>query len=478
MTHRQLPGHARRSDIAPQDMPRRRLIQSALLGSACFVAAPVFSRAGLVDPFGRPIAAHLQGPDGEDIAWVMRDAVLASLNLIPTVGGFLSYLSALFIPSPGKSAEQMWREYTDEKISSALFALVQANLIGLTNVSQLYNSAVSAQQVEVIRAQSIAANTSFVETMPSFALTGEEVALLPLYVIAASLHLALLRDMVLSSEKIGLTNASRDVVAAQQQAAIKEYTAHVDKQAAAVYDAVRRDHPGSEERSRNSPLSELLQRRTELQQDCLDIRDTWHGFDAVRYPGKVKLRVNRELFTGIIGPWDRVAPSANRFPDWAPPASPLRSVEITRRLVSNIELAFLGGVRMRYEDGTTVDTGIRAESDKEFTVSGGDRIIDVQTHHRTVQGLVSMKLVTQLNREHKVMGRENNFDVVLSSQFPGHCLSSIHIIGAGTASAARASGCCVLGYQLLDQEASVMSEAMFERLAPRVPPHLLRWMVD
>lgn len=458
--------------VGLQDPSRRMWLQCAGAASAGLLVPATWAQS---QRLGVPAAGHLQASrfDDDGDPWSpIREALLAGLNLVPVVGGFLSYLGALFIPGGGQSAEQRWRAYTDGRISEALFTLVRADLVGLSNVVGLYGNAVESGDSDAIRAQSIAANSLFVATLPRFTLDREREALLPLYATGASLHLALLRDMVLKADELGFNAAFREQLLSQQKKAIAQYTEYVDREAEAAYARVRSANP----RTGNAPLSQLLERRTTLQLGVLDQRDTWHAFDAEKYPERSPVILDRELYSRVIGVWDGSELDRNAIPGWKAPMSPLRSVEITVRRTGNVDVGFLDGVRMEYADGKELVAGQLAERSSPFRLAEGEAVVQVSTHWRSIQGLVSMELQTSRNRQYKVVGRENNFDVIETSSQASHQLSSIRPIGRGRASAQWAAGACILGFQLVNRTFRPISASLRERVAPVIAPHLLDWI--
>lgn len=458
--------------VGLQDPSRRMWLQCAGAASAGLLVPATWAQSELS---GVPAAGHRQASGLVDDAepWgPIREALLAGLNLVPVVGGFLSYLGALFVPGAGQTPEERWRAYTDGSISEALFALVRADLIGLSNVAELYGNAVKSGDPNAIRAQSIAANSLFVAMLPRFMLDREREALLPLYATGASLHLALLRDMVLKADVLGFNAAFREQLLSQQKKAIAQYTEYVDREAEAAYARVRSANP----RTGNAPLSQLLERRTTLQLGVLDQRDTWHAFDAEKHPERSPVILDRELYSRVIGVWDGSELDRNAIPGWKAPTSPLRSVEITLRRVQNIEVGFLDGVRMEYADGEELVAGQLAERSSPFRLAEGEAVVQVSTHWRSIQGLVSMELQTSRNRQYKVVGRENNFDVIDTSSQASHQLSSIRPIGRGRASAKWAAGACILGFQLVNRTFRPISASLRARVVPVIAPQLLDWI--
>lgn len=469
-----------RNSVAPiEDPGRRRLMQSALAGSACLVAAPLLAHQGLVDSWGEPIGRVDNASADDDALTVLRESLLAGLNLVPVVGGFLSYLGALFIPAVGNSAEQLWREIVDARISEALLQLVKADLFGLTGVVQLYADAVRSGDMVAISTQSIAANTQFVGAVPRFAQAGQEASLLPLYVIAASLHLALLRDMALKAVDLGYTPAYRSTLEAQAKDCIARYTAHVDRYIAAAIQAARVNNPYDWRKEdyyeSNKPLTQMLQVKAALQIAVIDMRDTWYAFDPVRFPAPVTVRLNREVFSPIIGKWDRRNISPDALPTWQPPASRIRELGLSR--VGSPGGAFwLQGIHVVYQDGSELETGFRGGQGKRLLLRNTSYHLSV-VRARYLQGIARLE-VDHNNGTFWQGGSPNSGAKTASISYTGHRVSSIRSVGYGRAPALLSVGSLIVGFQLLNQEAVPISLKTYDRLAPNMAPQLLRWIAD
>jgi len=138
-----------------QDPSRRMWLKCAGAASAGLLVPAAWAQSLLVSVPAEGAAQASRRADEADPWGPIREALLAGLNLVPVVGGFLSYLGALFIPGAGQSAEQRWRAYTDDRISEALFTLVKAELTGLSGVAKLYADAVRSGDMTAIRTQSI-----------------------------------------------------------------------------------------------------------------------------------------------------------------------------------------------------------------------------------------------------------------------------------------------------------------------------------
>lgn len=405
------------------------------------------------------------------LADALRDSVLAGLNLVPVAGGFLSYLGALFIPGIGKSQEQMWREYTDQAISDALFRLMQADLIGLSNVARLYGDAVRANDNNALRAQSIAANTQFAALAPRFQLAGEQVRLLPLFAICATMHLSLLRDMTLTGKELGFNAAFIATLNEQLANRIDSYGKYVDQYVPQAIAQTRLDNPHGPALRQNQPLSAMLETKTRLQLSVIDLRDTWHAFDAERFPGPSLVKLDREIYTPIAGWWDHHS-TPDHIPEWKAPSSPLRRIDVWER--AQWRTRFLSAFSVTYEDGSGLTTGDRTGTQRAVTVPAGHHIKRVQTH---ASAGVFRTTFTYQNDQSFSIGRDvESSERRFSHEYLGHQLSSVRSIGKGRNAAENAVSGCIYGFQLVNKVARPASGETYSRLAEHMPSRLLDWV--
>lgn len=375
----------------------------------------------------------------------VRHSILGSANLIPVVGGALSYFAGLFKLNSGESPEQMWMRLIDGKISDALMRVVQRDLVGLSNVTRLYKTTVETGNHESILAQSIAANTQFTAMVPGFQIQGEESTLLPLFAIAATLHLALLRDMVLKGKEIGMADAHVARLADDMIALIEQYSRYVDTYVAAAIDRARRDHPNGEVwYRRNMPLSAMLDTKAYYQIAVIDFRDTWNHFDPIRFPGPSIIKLDREIFTPVLGWWDAASRPPDVIPAWKAPQSPLTALKVWNNRAWRVDWVY--GFESTYADGSTMTSGTKTNTVYDLKVAR--QIDEVVMHY--LRGMVHMNF--RADEIWKGTGGtiETNMNKVTSS-FPGHRLSSIRAIGREHEASKGAVSGCVLGFQLVDQ---------------------------
>jgi len=416
---------------------------------------------------GRPPSLHRTLPG---LGNGLRDALLAALNLVPVTGGLLSYLGALFIPIAGETPEERWQRYVDERISSAILALVSADLAGLSEVAALYQSAVSNGDPATIRVQSTSARTVFVATMPRLRLVGYERELLPLFVIAASLHLALLRDMALKGTEIGLNPGDIADLKTDLTARIAMYQAYVDTQVAAALAQVRRDNPNrGTPATRNHPLQPWLVRKAALQSSVLDIRDTWYAFDAERYPHATRVQLPREIHL-MAGWWHQSQAAPEKLPGYPLPTSAMTTLELFLSRYRN--RLYSAGAICKYADGSVLRSGSILGERVELGITVDAPIDLLRVHYGSV---VSQIDVRRGGNERKVGESDTQTDPVTMAPAQ-HRLSSLRSTGTGRNTNNTHDSGFIAGFQLQQMEAAPMSLEAFDELAPRIAPQLLEWI--
>lgn len=456
------------------DPDRRHMLQLALAGTlgGLLPSWPVAAGSFLADPELAPLMPASQQLS-ERLADALRNTLLASLNLIPVTGGCLSFIGALFIPIVGKSAEQMWREYVNRAISEALFKLIRSDLEGLSAVAELYRRAVDSGDLKALGVQSIAANTSFVAALPRFRLPGEEIALLPLYAVAATMHLALLRDMALNAEALGFAAAFRKGIETQLSRCIKQYSEYVDRQVAAALAKTRADNPNrGTPQTRNQPLAALLGVKAVLQSTVIDIRDTWYAFDAVKYPGKVTVRVDREIFY-LAGWWDSNSKAPTDIPRYPVPTSTIRRMEFWQHRYRKQD--YLAGVSLNYADRTRLRTGEIAGKLTTIDLPGNGYINRVRVFFGST--VERVELGVGRNTQWRTVGTRRTLTDPAIVAPASHRLSSMRSAGGSRGTDGQDDCGYLIGFQLVDQVAKRMDLELFDRIAPGIAPRLLDWAV-
>lgn len=449
---------------------RRTVLQGAVASSA------ILATSGLVHANGQAITEAEPASQGiaKNIYDLLREGLIAGAKEVPVVGGLLSFLGARILPNSNETTEQMWKRLIEASISDALLRLVQRDLVGLTNVANLYKTAIESGNNATILAQSISANTQFTGAIPGFQIKGEETALLPLFAVAASLHLALMRDMVLKGTEIGLSEAHVARYAKETTELIKQYSAHVDTFAPAAIENARRNNPnGANGAPRNMPLTAMLNAKTDYQIRVIDLRDTWKYLDPTLHPGTSTIVLNREVYTSIIGWWGRSNGTPNVIPAWKPPTSPLTNLQVWDRHQWNSRFIF--GFDMTYQDGGAISNGARRDTAHEVQV---ENYIDRVTAEST-SGIFQMRFRnnnghwTKVGRDRDSSTPTRSFDVA----FTGHRLSSIHPVGLGVNAAEGAVSGCVLGFQLINLGAYDFPHLELKEITAKMAPQLRSWIM-
>lgn len=466
------------AQAVPRDPVRRRLMAAAALGCTSLAAgslqaSPTRQTTLQIDSRLPTITAPSE-PTGE-LYDLMRASTLGALNQTPVVGGLLSYVGALFLPKQGKNPEVMWREYTDKRISETVFNLVKADLEGLTSVSRLYRDAVTAQDRRTIHSQSIASNAQFSTLIPRFQLQAERIELLPLFVVAATLHLALLRDIALTGLEIDFNAESVQNYKNELTNRIEAYTRHVDDTVEAAIAKARGDNPndGTPAR-RNQPLSAMLAEKARLQLEAIDQRDTWFAFDATKYPDKKRVTLLREIFSPIAGWWDLDSRAPDEIPDWKTPGTRINRMEFWVRAQWNTR--WLSAVKLYYDQtDETLQTGDIIGDRRDFVINE-TWIEHVETSYTA--GVARIGLTT--NRGGFVaVGRElQGNESKVSSGYARHRLQSIRSVGKGRASGAAHDAISGLVYGFGLEQPSVMRihPETDARIVPVIAPHLIDWI--
>jgi len=455
---------------------RRFLLTSSAVGMGCLLAPWANAYRGLTDPMGAPLSTSSPRSDlGNATINTLRTLLISSLaKTSPLIGGYLVSLGYLFIPSAGENPEALWQRFTEEKIAETVTNLVKADLAGISDVVRLYRDAVRDGDKDTIKTQSIAARTVFAQRMPQFQLTGHEGSLLHYFAMAATLELALLRDMALTGKQIGLSDADIESVTQDLTARITRYGRHVDEIAPKVVDKARRENPYSgTPDGRNQPLSAVHEALYALTPSVLDVRATWHAFDARKFPNGSRIRLDRELLSPVVGWWDPGKSPPTTRPDWSRPNSDVRSIEFWIRKSFNAE--YMSGFNVNYADGSSVMTGEAAGRKEELDLT---RRYVTSIVAFSSAGLGGMTFLTQPDKAITALGPpKDKVDRVLYAHAPiGHRLSSLRSIGTAKDHAVGAVSGFVAGFQLIDKDATAAAAAISRQLSPDLPAQIARWL--
>ena len=455
---------------------RRDLLRSAGLLAAGSLIAPALAHAQPASPLssadaGAQYAGALSSSQPA-IANGVREAIMAALFKVPVVGGVLSYLGGLLIPLQGETPEQRWQRQVGEHVTAHTLALMAADLRGLSAVAERYRSAVSNGNPASILRQSTATQAIFEVTLPRFQLRGQEEALLPLFVVAASLELALLRDMALSGRSLGLQPAEVADLENVLIAKIRDYRRYVDWQVLLANFRVRKVYPNrGTPVTRNNPLQPELRFMANLQTSVMDIRDTWYAFDAARYPGPTRVRLNREIHL-MAGWWHQAQNVPMLLPGYPIPKSPIATLELFFSTYRRRN--YSAGAIVKYADGSQLRTGSINGNPTRIVVPAGASIDLLRVHY----GSVVSQIDARVGRRTHTAGRSDTLVDPITLAPPKHQLSSLRSTGTGRNTNNTHDSGFIAGFQLQQMEAAPISLEAFDDLAPRLAPQLLEWVAS
>ncbi len=452
----------------------RRTLLAGALATAAGAALPGRSNAAWA-----PDLPPLSDPDW----WwgIFRDLTLMGLGSLPGIGGVASYFGALFLPqSLFTRPDEQWQRYVqaintivDARIADAIYLQVSARLQGISQALRLYQQAQDAGDAAHLRAVEDAVNVTLTTAMPDFMLAGQEYRLLPLFVPAANLHLGLLRQAALRARQQGASAVAEDF-SRQLSAALDDYGRYYDTTVALRLQQEARGHPHDAYRQRSEPLAAVLQLRTQLQLSLGDVRDCWPWFDAQRHPGPVRPRLDREVFSPLLGSWyddTQVMPST--LPARSAPTGPIQVVRTGGFL-------FVDGLALGYADGQgpggTSQTVIGGSGGRWNTIGNV-----VERGHIVAAEVRSGYAVNALNLEFGD-GSQSSWvgdagDGAAGAQrtrvqLAGHRISSVMGFGTAAGYGGVLSG-CVFGLQLLAMEAPATLDAGVRHHLRRAWPAML-----
>ncbi|MDF9612831.1 insecticidal delta-endotoxin Cry8Ea1 family protein [Bacillus cereus] len=232
--------------------------------------------------------------------------ILGTLG-VPFAGQIASLYSFILgeLWPKGKNQWEIFMEHMEEiinqKISTYARNKALTDLKGLGDALAVYQESLenwnenrnNTRARSVVKSQYIALELMFVQVLPSFAVSEEEVPLLPIYAQAANLHLLLLRDASVFGREWGLLPSEISTFYNRQVERAFEYSNHCVK----WYNIGLRRLKGSDAAS----WVRYNQFRRDLTLGVLDIVALFPSYDTRVYPIKTNSQLTRELYTDAIG---------------------------------------------------------------------------------------------------------------------------------------------------------------------------------
>ncbi|MED2652399.1 insecticidal delta-endotoxin Cry8Ea1 family protein [Bacillus thuringiensis] len=232
--------------------------------------------------------------------------ILGSLG-VPFAGQVASLYSFILgeLWPKGKSQWEIFMEHVEElvaqKISTYARNKALADLKGLGDALAVYHESLESwienrnntRARSVVKNQYIALELMFVQNLPSFAVSGEEVPLLPIYAQAANLHLLLLRDASTFGKEWGLSTSEISTFYNRQSNRTIEYSDYCSKWYNTGLNRLRGTNAESWVR--------YNQFRRDMTLMVLDLVALFPSYDTHMYPIKTSAQLTREVYTDPNG---------------------------------------------------------------------------------------------------------------------------------------------------------------------------------
>ncbi|MEB9684713.1 hypothetical protein BK742_03585 [Bacillus thuringiensis serovar pingluonsis] len=248
--------------------------------------------------------------------------ILGALG-IPFVGeivGFYNFILDQLWPSNSVSIwEQIMtlvEELVDQKITEYARNKAIAELTGLGNAMDVYQQSLEdwvanpndARTRSVVATQFTALELDFVQAIPSFAISGQEVPLLGVYAQAVNLHLLLLRDASIFGEEWGFSSSEISRYYNRQVQLTSQYSDYCVK----WYNTGLQKLKGTSAEN----WLEYHQFRREMTFMVLDLVALFPNYNTHMYPLETKAQLTREVYTdpiafnlsgaaGFCSPWSK-----------------------------------------------------------------------------------------------------------------------------------------------------------------------------
>lgn len=254
---------------------------------------------------------------------ITRTATLTGISIVSTILGYFDFgLISGVLGIVGSIADILWKEedvwesllrqveaIIDQRLSTFVINQANAQLVGLQNVLTAYEVAVaewrrnpSLPNAARVILRFSNADAQFRAAMPSFAINGYEVLLLPVYAQAANLHLLLLRDIIRLAAELGYEEEA-NLNHEEQLKFIEQYTNHCISTYMTGLNNLR-----------GTTATQWLnfnRYRRELTLTVLDLVALFPTYDFRKYPVSTQMELSRTIYTDPIG-----YSTNNRFFNW------------------------------------------------------------------------------------------------------------------------------------------------------------------
>lgn len=388
----------------------------------------------------------------ENYESLVRAAVLGALSAIPDAGGLISGIVGVLWEEDQQDPWEDFRKQVealiDEKIDASAYDDKESDLKIYKSKLELYHNALSESPKDLcIQYQGVV--TALTGEFHKFESTDQQKAeiLLPLYAQMVTLSLSLFRDGMLHGKSWGLDDdyleSTLKPLILGKTGIIEEAQDYVDN----IFST------GSANRTKQATKTTKGAKAFNITNSfirgmtlaVLDFRNTWEYFDPVKYPGKVSVNLDREIFSDAVG-----TAESDGF-----------KVRGSEGRISEVDLWYdtkIYGLEVVYEtsDSSTKKTGVMGYDARKvsgtklekLTLKSSDIITEVESQTGDIVDTLRFKGISDGQAfDTKWIAAPGGSDSN-SFLYDGHILSSVTVMGYDEAYGSPYANCAVFGFKL------------------------------
>ncbi len=403
-----------------------------------------------------------------DVSGLAKAGVTSALKAVPEVGSILaagvgalwSVLEGIFADESDifEDLRERIAELVDQKIEANVLETFSKTLNGhrLQVVKYLGYVKLGDQGYESAKHLNLSVQSDFLTTLEELSADSHRVVLLPLYAQTANLYLGLCRDRVIQADAWSLTADERKLAVENLEQEIARRIKTMRRSYELGLESKRKAAAGLAPRRRFEEVNAYIRTMT---LDALDFAALWEHFPPDRYPEGTIVRDRREIYSDVYGQYS----SADFAMPETPPTAPMKSLTCWEEKGDNRRHLFAAEATYTTDagpDGAT-STGLMGRRDRA--------VLEYPDRRRAIKTTISLEealiLAVELRCGVIIDGvrfrgshRREPFETPLIGgptgepheiAFPGHCLSSIRILGTDNSNDGAASG-VVFGFKWID----------------------------
>lgn len=291
---------------------RRKFLERTALGTGSVLFLPGLLTSctdhRIPDPgtpvVGSPVVGAGDGPTF-DVNDDLKIVVTNGLNKVPIVGEILSTLLEILWP---ESAKDVWGEVKEQveavvnqKISDAVYRLVEEDLKGLNNVLTLYVNETKNGNAATKLTVWINTRFAFVNALPHFQPTqiNDAILALPLFAQFANMYLSVLRDGLIGGKSWGMTDGDLEQLSTDLKSAIHDFVKYVQDTAETGYANLKASAP--QNGNTCDPYRTLNPYERKMTLAALDYTVNWPNYDVTEYPNGGYTELTRQIYSDVVG---------------------------------------------------------------------------------------------------------------------------------------------------------------------------------